>query len=54
VQVGTVAAKKFTDLVVPSGIVAATYQVKAHRGSQTSAGSEPVTVLFGSQQQQAA
>lgn len=54
VQVGTVAAKKFTDAVVPAGIVAATYQVKAHRGSQASAGSEPVTVLFGSQMQQAA
>ncbi len=48
-SVGTVAAKKFTDNNVPSAIISATYQVKAHRNTQVSAGSEPVTVLFGSQ-----
>lgn len=52
--VGFLRAKKFTDNSVPQGIVAATYQIKAHRGTQISAGSEPVTVLFGSQLQLAA
>lgn len=53
-QVGTVAAKKFNDALVPAGIISASYQVRGQRGSQSSPGSEPVTVLFGSQQQQAA
>lgn len=54
IQVGTVAAKKFNDALVPSGIVSASYQVRGQRGSLSSPGSEPVTVLFGSQQQQQA
>lgn len=52
--IGSVAAKSFTDEGLPAGAAWAQYQVKSHRGTEVSEGSEPIVVLFGNQQQQAA
>jgi hypothetical protein len=46
-QMGSVAAKAFTDTEVPEGITGGQYVVKAHRGTQTSFGCEPVGIIFG-------
>jgi hypothetical protein len=50
-QIGSVAAKSFTDTGVPAGTTFAYYQIKSHRNSQVSSGSEPVVLLFGAQTQ---
>lgn len=52
-NLGSVRVKSFVDSALPSGSTAAVYQVFAHRGSQTSAGSEPLVVYFGSEAQAA-
>lgn len=52
--VGSVAAKTFTDDTLPSASAWAQYQVKSHRGTEVSEGSEPIVVLLGNQQSQAA
>ncbi|MEQ1822762.1 MAG: hypothetical protein ABL949_09640 [Fimbriimonadaceae bacterium] len=48
-QIGVVAAKKFADNTLPIGSSSATYMVQSHRGEQSSFGSEPVQIVFGSQ-----
>ncbi len=48
-QIGSVAAKKFADNTLPVGSASATYMVQSHRGEQSSFGSEPVVIVFGSQ-----
>lgn len=53
-QIGSVAAKSFIDSGVPAGTTYAYYQIKSHRNSQVSSGSEPVVLLFGAQGQQQA
>lgn len=53
-QIGVAGEKTFTDFAVPQGSAWAQYQIKAHRGKYSSAGSEPLTVLFGVEMQQAA
>ncbi|MGE0001171.1 MAG: hypothetical protein AB7F50_01545 [Fimbriimonadaceae bacterium] len=50
---GSVNAKSFTDTGLPAGNSWAQYQVKSHRGTEVSEGSEPVVILFGVQQQAA-
>lgn len=52
-QIGVIAAKAFLDENVPLGTQWASYLVRAHRGTQVSQGSEPVTILLYSQQQAA-
>lgn len=52
-NLGSVRVKSFVDSTLPAGSAAAVYQVFAHRGSQTSAGSEPLIVYFGSESQAA-
>ncbi|MCC6402606.1 MAG: fibronectin type III domain-containing protein [Fimbriimonadaceae bacterium] len=52
-NLGSVRVKSYVDTSLPSGTSAAVYQVFAHRGSQTSAGSEPLIVYFGSEAQAA-
>lgn len=51
--IGSINGKSFTDATLPAGNSWAQYQVKSHRGTEVSEGSEPVVVLFGQQQQAA-
>ena len=46
-QIGSVAAKEFTDLTVPRGLTQVVYCVRAHRDAQVSVPSPNVVVYFG-------
>ena len=46
-QLGSVAAKKFTDTEVPEGLTGGQYKVLSHRGTAVSTGCEPIVVVFG-------
>lgn len=52
--IGSVAAKSFLDDSLPSGAAWAQCRVKRHRGAEGCEGSEPIAVLAGGRQQQAA
>ena len=46
-QMGSIAAKAYTDTEVPEGITGGQYRVVAHRGTQKTFGCEPVGIIFG-------
>lgn len=52
-SIGSVNAKTFTDNQVPVGAAWVQYQVRSHRGTLVSEGSEPIVLLLGTMQQAA-
>lgn len=48
-QIGSTAKKQFIDGTLTAGTTSATYMVRSQRGDQVSQGSEPVLIVFGTQ-----
>ncbi|MEQ1822746.1 MAG: hypothetical protein ABL949_09560 [Fimbriimonadaceae bacterium] len=48
-QIGSTAKKQFIDSTLTAGTTSATYMVRSQRGDQVSQGSEPVVIVFGTQ-----